>query len=149
MDIKLDEDEYSLSFAPYTDDEDKAKFSSSLPEKPGEYYVRATIKSTDSKYMDAFIIRKATDLSNYELNIEDYWDDEVTPEDVTLRRTSSGIGKALNTSKYKIRYASYEDYENDDTGAGRTEDAGAAAFEAGGLPIAVSSTASSIRIYRQ
>lgn len=114
MDIKLDEDEYSLSFAQYTDDEDKAKFSSSLPEKPGEYYVRATIKSTGSKYTDAFIIRKATDLSNYELNIEDYWDDEVTPEDVTLRRTSSGIGKALNTSKYKIRYASYEDYENND-----------------------------------
>ena len=48
------------------------------------------------------------------MNIEDYWDDEVTPEDVTLRRTSSGIGKALSTSKYKRRYASYEDYENND-----------------------------------
>lgn len=118
MDIKLDEDEYTLSFAPYTDDEEKAKFSSSLPEKPGEYYVRATIKSTGSKYTDVFIIRKATDLSNYELNIEDYWDDEVTPEDVTLRRTSAGRGKALSTSKYKIRYASYEDYENNDLSLG-------------------------------
>lgn len=118
LDIKLNEDEYTLSFAPYTDDEDKAKFSSSLPEKPGEYYVRVTIKSTGSKYTDVFIIRKATDLSNYELSIEDYWDDEVTPEDVTLLRTSAGRGKALSTSKYKIRYASYDDYENNDLSLG-------------------------------
>lgn len=115
METKLNTDEYTLSFAPYTDDEEDAVFSSQLPKTAGkDYYVKASIKGTNLSQIVFFHIRKATDLRNYELNIEDYWDDEMVPSDVSLTRISSGRGKALDTSKYKIRYVSYDAYEKND-----------------------------------
>lgn len=115
METKLSTDEYTLSFAPYTDDEEDAVFSSQLPKTAGkDYYVKASIKGTNLSQIVFFHIRKATDLRNYELNIEDYWDDEMVPSDVSLTRISSGRGKALDTSKYKIRYVSYDAYEKND-----------------------------------
>lgn len=108
----MSEDEYELSFAKWTENESDAKFSATLKSPAaGEYYVRATMKENGFSVTDTFTIQDAGNLENYFLNMENYWDDE-SPSDVCLTRIIGDESEEMPGTAYKVTYASYEDFEN-------------------------------------